>query len=641
MVGYQGQRLAGLNAASYDSAARTAEAVLSAGSTVRRSYFSEELEISVEAIDLGRAQAGLVCLLDCHNQFEASAVLGTVSNARIRGGQLVGTLKFGETERAREVEGMVARGELRGISIGYRVSKWEIASVENDHETWRATRWELLEVSLVSVPADVHASVRSEAAAAPSSQLEDEEMFTRNDPGSAAAPAQPAGAPASVTRFTTTSALDFVGLARELGVEDAAAELVRRNERGEVGVEAARDAILRAAGERQRADTATAHGGGAADHNGRTFDNPAFHSRAIEDALYSRLSGRQPTEEARQFRGLSMAALAADMLARAGVRDVHRLSAPEVLNAAAWNNSRSAPRDVQFARLGALHTTSDFPDLLTAAGNRHLLDQFAAAATVIKAISRERTAADFREISGLQLSAFGRLPEVLESGEIQRGTFQASKETYRVKTFAKIFGLTRQAIINDDLDAFGQATTIMARAAAEEEGQLFAELINSNLVMSDNVALFHATHANLAASGAAPSVTTLSAGRLAMRSQKDFDGVTPLACAPRYILASPKRETEIEQLLVATIAPTSSDETNPFNGKLTPLIDPRLTADPWYLFADPSSAPVLEHAYLEGKSGPTVEMKDGWDVLGTEFRVYMDFGAGVVDHRGGYKNPGA
>lgn len=632
MADFRGERFAGFAANSYNADAHTVEAVLSAGSPVRRYHFIEELEVTSAAVDLTRAGAGLVPLLDCHNQFETDAVLGGVSNVRVKGGQLLGTLTFGQTERARQVEGMVARGEVRGVSIGYQVSTWEIQNTDQSgNETWRATRWQLLEVSLVPVPADALSGIR--AATIP--QTEDEDMLTRNDSG-----ATPATTPSvTVSRFTASQAVDFIGMARDFGVEATANELVRQNERGEIGTEAARDAILRAAAERQRAETAPARAAALAD---RTLDNPAFQARAIEDAIYSRLSGLAPSEEARQFRGLSMVALAGEMLVRAGVRDVHRMSPEGVLNAAAWNSNggRSLPRDVSFSR-GGLHTTSDFPDLLTAAGQRYLLDQFAAAATVIKTVSRERSATDFREISGLQLSAFGTLNEVLEGGEIKHGTFASRKETYQVKTFAKLFGLSRQAIINDDLDAFGRSATIMARAAAETEAQLFAELINDNPAMADGKALFHADHANLAVSGAAPGISTLDAGRLAMRSQKDLDGITPLAAAPRYILASPKRETAIEQLLVATVAPATSDDTNPFNGKLVPLIDPRLTADPWYLFADPSMVPVLEHAYLDGKSGPTVEMKDGWNVLGTEFRVYMDFGAGVIDHRGAYKNPGA
>src|SRR5436190_12887945 len=99
MAGFQGTRFAGFDANSYDPTLRTIEAVLSAGSAVRRFYFTEELEISSAAVDLGRAKAGLVCLLDSHNQFEAIAVLGRVSNVRIEAGQLTGQLHFGETDR--------------------------------------------------------------------------------------------------------------------------------------------------------------------------------------------------------------------------------------------------------------------------------------------------------------------------------------------------------------------------------------------------------------------------------------------------------------------------------------------------------------------------------------------------------------
>jgi hypothetical protein len=51
--------------------------------------------------------------------------------------------------------------------------------------------------------------------------------------------------------------------------------------------------------------------------------------------------------------------------------------------------------------------------------------------------------------------------------------------------------------------------------------------------------------------------------------------------------------------------------------------------------------PVLGCAYLSSAQGPQMTSREGWDVLGMEFRVVDDFGAGVVDFRGAYSNAGA
>jgi hypothetical protein len=67
---------------------------------------------------------------------------------------------------------MVARREISEISAGYAVEKWSAVDDDgddvdpgranwDDHLTFTATRWKLLEASLVGVPADGLASVRS------------------------------------------------------------------------------------------------------------------------------------------------------------------------------------------------------------------------------------------------------------------------------------------------------------------------------------------------------------------------------------------------------------------------------------------------------------------------------------------------
>lgn len=371
----------------------------------------------------------------------------------------------------------------------------------------------------------------------------------------------------------------------------------------------------------------------------QTFDNPAFQTEAMADALYARMSGRAPQGAAVALMNLTMTDMAREMLEHRGVRNVRRMRPDEVFNAA----SQFAPRN-DFASGSGMMTTSDFPGLLQSAGQRHLMDMFEAAASAIKLLGRLRNAADFRAITALKLSGAGTLGQVPEGGQLDRGTFTEGAESYSVSTFAKIFALSRQALINDDLGAFSDPLRSMGRASAETEAQQLAGLLTAfngrGAKMGDNKSLFDPAHNNIAGAGAAPSVATLDAGRQSMRAQKDTDGKTPLNATAKFILSGPAPETGIEQLL-ATIAPAHVADVNPFSGKLTPLVDPRLTGNGWSLWADPAAMPVLEYAYLNGGSGPIVETRQGWDVLGTEFRVILDFGAGLVDSRGAYFNPGA
>ncbi len=129
--------------------------------------------------------------------------IGVVEDARFEADRLVGRLRFSDTEDGRAFEGQVSRGELSSISIGYRVTTWTLTSVEEDTEIWRAERWELLEVSLVTVPADALAAVRSAPSATPPSpradaQTEEATCIRRNSPQSGTAPVDTAPAATQV-----------------------------------------------------------------------------------------------------------------------------------------------------------------------------------------------------------------------------------------------------------------------------------------------------------------------------------------------------------------------------------------------------------------------------------------------------------
>ena len=363
-------------------------------------------------------------------------------------------------------------------------------------------------------------------------------------------------------------------------------------------------------------------------YQGDTLKNPEFLAKAIEGVVVARMSGKTPEGPSRELMGKSMLDLGAMLLEASGER-------------VSW-----ASRDKLASRImmSGAHSTDDFPNLLTSAGNRTLLDAYNAAQSPLKALARKIDAPDFRTLTSLRLSEMPQLDKIEEGGEITRGTRAESKESFRVFTYAKIFGLTREALINDDLGAFTKASTEFGRAAASREANELAALFTANsgngVNLDDGNALYSTAHANKAGSGAALSVASVGAARQALREMKGLDGKTPIGVAPKHLVVGPAKETEAEQVLTALLA-TQVSNVNPFGGKLTLHVEPRLTGNAWRLFADPSEIATIVIAYLNGNQGPSVATREGWDTLGIEFRAVLDFGCGIESAKGTYLNPGA
>jgi len=167
-----GHRFADFKAESYDAKARTVEAVLSVGAEVKREYGTEVLAISAGAVNLERLTTCGIPLIDSHNIFGIGSVFGRVVRVWFNRGSLMGLLAFDDSDVGRQAEGLVSRGTVRGVSIGYKVDEWEVTDDEGDvvdpsrlrfdgEYTFTAKRWTLLEVSLTSCPADSNAFVRS------------------------------------------------------------------------------------------------------------------------------------------------------------------------------------------------------------------------------------------------------------------------------------------------------------------------------------------------------------------------------------------------------------------------------------------------------------------------------------------------
>lgn len=589
-----------------DAEQRTVEVIFSTGAgVVRRDWegqFLEVLSLEPDAVDLSRAEG--MPVLNAHKAFDLNSVLGAVRSATVDTKGARATIVFSRRPDVDPFFRDVADGILRNVSVGYSVEKWaDSTDPQTGQRTRTVLRWTPLEISFVPIAADSGATVRSQK------ETEVPEVAV-NQPATPAAPAAPAN------RAQVNA--EIRSLATVAGLDDTFAnEQIDRQATVEQARAAAFEAMQQRSGGPIRTATISA---------GPSNDDPAVVVERMAEALVCRLRGGKPSEQARPYMQRRLVDMAGELLTRRGERGVSMMTPDQI-----------------FTRAGGMHTTSDFPGLLTSTGNRLLMPAYEAAASPVKALARPTTISDFRAKTSLRLGAMPKLEKVLESGEITHTTRSEAKEAYSLATFARIFSLSRHAMINDDLGAFNDWAAAMGRAAAETEAsELVALLVTNSGVgptMDDGKALFHADHGNLAGSGTAIDTTNLGVGRKAMRDQVGLAG-EPINVAPKFLLVSSTKETQAESVLASIYAATPEDA-NLFSGRLTLAVEPRLAGNPWYLFADPALAPVLEYAYLTAAPGPQVSMREGWEVLGAEFRVVLDFGCGVVDHRGAYRNPGA
>ncbi|MGE0650266.1 MAG: prohead protease/major capsid protein fusion protein [Alphaproteobacteria bacterium] len=475
----------------------------------------------------------------------------------------------------------------------------------------------------VAVPESVvapSASARSSAALAEPQHIEPGDRSAENG-RRAVAPTDDDAMRAVAERAVSAERERSAGIyeaSRKLGIDSGVADdLVRRG----VALDTARRVLIDHAAERDQAveTRPQVRMGG--------LDETVTRRQAVEAALLHRFDPHRYalTEPARDWRGLSLLEMARTFLEAEGGR------------------ARGLSRNDVATR--ALHSTSDFPEILAAVTNKTLRDAYEAAPRTFQPIARRVEATDFKPMHRLQLGEAPQLEKVNQSGEYKRGTMGEAKESYRVETYGKVIAITRQVIINDDLDAFTRIPALFGTSAATLESDVVWSIITANPAMGDGKALFHADHKNLAGTGTALDVTNLGKGRTAMAKQTGVDGKTILNVRPAFLVVPSALELTAEQLVAQNLVPAKSGDVVPGSIRsLTVIAEPRLDpaagAVPWYLFASPSAVDTIEYAYLEGQDGVYIETRIGFDVDGVEVKARLDFGAKAIDWRSMYKNGG-
>jgi hypothetical protein len=370
-------------------------------------------------------------------------------------------------------------------------------------------------------------------------------------------------------------------------------------------------------------------------------DDPHVHVRAaIENAILHRVapSWFKLTDQGREYRGMTLLDTARTYLNAQGLRTTG-LSKMELAGLALGISVRAG-----------YHTTSDFANLLADVTNKTLRRAYEEAPQTFTAIARRVNLPDFKPVKRLQIGDAPQLLQVDSDGEFTRGTIGEGKEQFQLTTYGRVFAITRKALVNDDTDAFSRVPMLFGRAARNLESNLVWLQILSNPNMGDGVALFHANHGNLAGAGTVIDVTSIGAGRAAMRKQTGVDAATLINVNPLFLIVPPAKETVADQFVSQNLTASAPGSVNPFAGRLAVISEPRLevgigavagSATAWFLSGSPDQIDILEYGSLEGEEGPIVESRVGFDIDGLEVKCRHDFAAKAIDWRGLYKNPGA
>lgn len=642
-------RSATFNPATIKEEDRTVELVWSTGAQVRRySWWSErewneELSLDTSHVRLDRLNNGAPLLRD-HSAYSITSVMGVVERAWIDGNEGRAVVRFAKDEESDAVFQKVKDGILRKISIGYTVNQWEVVrgKSKEDLDTYRAIDWEPYEISLVAVPADDAAQVRSAADGKFFTTLIEEVRMDANT--------QPQG---GGNPTPTQEQLD--AQVRQAQERAQAAERLRVKEINEAvrtakldqtfaddhiekgtSVDEVRKLVIAEFGKKDPNEGARSNG---ANFKASTLlDERDKFRGAIENALMLRTGapGSENIKDVgslREFRGMSLQDMVRECAERAGI-NTRGMTSREIWSAATGRG--------EYARS---LSTSDFPLITANVLNKTLLGTYALAERTFQALGRRETVADFKPTQRVRLGDASPLSQVIEGAEYTYGTSTEGKEEYSILKYGKLLRVTWEMMVNDDLSAFTRLAPQMALQVAQLQSDLVWSMILANPNMGDSVALFHATHGNLG-TNAAIDASSLSAMRKAFRNQKSMgDGNTTgsfLNLMPSFLVVGPDKEEEALKVLKGVIVPNETANVNTITGMgLTPIVEPRITGNKWFGFCRPGVIDTFEYAFLRDEPEIFTDMEEDFKVDAMSYKVRTTFGCKAIDWRGMYYNPGA
>jgi hypothetical protein len=571
-----------------------------------------------------QGDARQVPLLDAHSRHSQRSVLGSARSFNVKGGELHCEVWFSSTSDGDEAFTKVREGHLTDFSIGYVVLE-SVWIPEGEKQTIRgktfegplqvATKTLIRELSLVPIGADSSAKARAEHEEREASMDKTLEEIR-----------------AEAVRAEQSRICEIKAMCEHFNCPDADM-LIRGNNTLEEARKHVMSFVVR--------NMPTGYG----------FSPTNLDEYSSRNSIGGRIGiGRDASEKRRDavidgfvLRSgiqLEKPAPGANEYAVCSFLDLAR----ECLTAAGENVRGLTPNQVMRMALGQrAMVTADFPSILAAVSGKVLRMAYEQVPDTWRPWCKIGSSKDFKEQMRPILSEMSDLDEVPEGTRYPHGETLDGKEVFSLATYGKIWSVTRQALINDDLGALTDIPRAWGASAKRKITSLVYGILTGNPEMSDGVPLFDALHDNVGTVGVI-SKTALTEARKLMRTQKGPQGLAVLNVKPRFLIVPAALETTAEEILSSiSLDELNSGIANPFRGKFEIVCEPTLDvtdAARWFMAADPASIDTVEVSFLNGEEGPYIESREGWNVDGMEVKCRLDVGVKALDWRGLFKNNG-
>lgn len=514
----------------------------------RRWFGNEILCHDAEAVDLTRLQEIGVVLFN----HDADNILGRVVSVELdeTAHKLRAIVEFDDDVSSERIYRKVKSGTLKGVSVGYRVSVWEEVEAGAVSSNGRfagpcsiAAKWEPLEISIVSVPADSTVGV-GRSYELGKGKSEGEKMENDNEHQGTLpvdAPTEDANRQAGI-KEERQRVQEITDLCRQFYID--AKPFINDGS----SIEDTRAAILEKLAKQRSPQNISI----------QADEMEKFRAAATDGlALRAGVKTEKTAAGAGEFQGKSMMRLAAECIERETGKATRNMG------------------DMELVR-EALTGTGAFPGILSNVANKSMMHAYQTAPTTYQLWTSKGSNSDFKEATRYHLGEADELVKVNENGEFKAGTVSESSAKTSIATYGRTFSLTRQAIINDDMGALKNLPNIYGAAARRMVNKMVYKLLLDNPVI-EGKKLFTSERNNLNASTDL-TVAGLGAMKANMAKQTNIGGKERLNIQPAFLIVPVELEVQAAQLINSVVDPSKSNATiNPFANKLAVISDPELT----------------------------------------------------------------